>query len=441
MSVTMSSRDRFTLILLVAMSIFLFADQRIMSAILPELSQEYGIDERVLGFIGSAFILVGAFVSILFGFFSDRMSRKLMLILVVAIGEIPCLLTGMEWATPTVEWFTFLRIMTGIGVGGIYPITFSLISDYFREEHRASASAWMGLAWAIGMLAGPAFAGYLTASYGWRIAFLIAAVPNFPLVLIFALYARDPDRGRTEAQLEELISQGVVYKETIRLSDFKHIFKNKTNIFTFLQGIPGTIPWGILGYWMIHFLEKVRNMPKENATTVFLVLGIGTTIGAVAWAAVGDILYRKKPAYLPIICGTGILVGTIPAFILINLEVTNPTGTMLYYIYSLSFITGILVSVPSANVKSILMNVNRPEHRGSVFAVFNITDNLGQGFGPALGGLLVSSGYLFTMNFATSWWILCGLLFYLVAFTISRDRNTLQELLADRAEKMRGNST
>ncbi len=40
MSVTMSSRDRLTLILLVAMSIFLFADQRIMSAILPELSQE-----------------------------------------------------------------------------------------------------------------------------------------------------------------------------------------------------------------------------------------------------------------------------------------------------------------------------------------------------------------------------------------------------------------
>ena len=32
------------------------------------------------------------------------------------------------------------------------------------------------------------------------------------------------------------------------------------------------------------------------------------------------------------------------------------------------------------------MNANRPEHRGSAFAVFNITDNLGQGLGPAIGG-------------------------------------------------------
>lgn len=63
-----------------------------------------------------------------------------------------------------------------VGIGGIYPISFSLISDYFREEHRASASAWLGPAWAIGMPVGPGLAGYMIDTHGRRIAFIPALI-------------------------------------------------------------------------------------------------------------------------------------------------------------------------------------------------------------------------------------------------------------------------
>ncbi|TFG62960.1 MAG: MFS transporter [Spirochaetales bacterium] len=435
----MPGRDRFILVLLILMSVFLYADQRIMSAILPELSLEYGVTERLLGFIGSAFTLVGALVSIFFGYFTDRISRKTLLVLTVLIGEIPCLLTGFPIFTQTVTGFTVLRILTGIGIGGIYPISFSLIADIFKEQHRAAASAWLGVSWAIGMMLGPALAGYLTGTYGWRIAFILAAVPNFPLVAVFAIFAREPARGKTEEALEDLIQKGVVYKQRIHLKDFKLIFSNRTNIWTFLQGIPGTIPWGILGYWMILFLERTRHFSKEVATTVYLMLGIGTTLGSVVFAMIGGRLYRKNPRLVPILCGIGVLIGIIPALPIVNLSVSNPQGGTIILYYLLSFVTGFLVSVPSANVKAILMNVNRPEHRGSVFAVFNITDNLGQGFGPALGGMLVSVGYVFMMNFSIFFWIPCGIIFFAVARFINMDRDNLQKLLKERAEEMKSN--
>ncbi len=434
--VRMEFRDIATLALLVSMSIFLFADQRIMSAILPELSAEYGVSERVLGFIGSAFTLVGAVVSIFFGYFTDRISRKTLLIFTVAVGEIPCLLTGIPLFTQSIGSFTLLRVLTGIGIGGIYPISFSLISDYFKEAHRASASAWLGVAWAVGMMGGPAIAGYLTEAYGWRIAFIIAAAPNFPLVLLFALYARDPERGRSEEALEELIRQGKAYTARIRLSDFRLIFSNRTNLWTFLQGIPGTVPWGILSYWVIVFLEKERGFAKTEATTVFLMLGLGATVGSVIFAVIGERLYRRSPRLLPILCGIGVLVGILPIVPVLNAPLFDPAAGQLLLFYAGAFVGGFLVSVPSANVKAILMNVNRPEHRGSVFAVFNITDNLGQGFGPALGGILISVGYLFTMNFALFWWVPCGLLFFLVARYIAADRAALQSLMKERAASM-----
>jgi len=434
--VKMTGRDITTLVLLVLMSVFLFADQRIMSAILPEISAEYNADMRTLGFIGSAFTLVGAAVSIIFGYFTDLVSRKKLLIITVFVGEIPCLLTGFPFFTQTIGTFTLLRILTGIGIGGIYPISFSLISDYFREEHRASASAWLGVAWAIGMMAGPALAGFLTGSYGWRIAFIIAAAPNFPLVLFFALYAADPQRGRSEEALEKLIQQGIAYTQRIKLSDFRLIFSNRTNLWTFLQGIPGTIPWGILSYWLIIFLEQERGFSKQEATTVFLMMGFGATIGAVIFAMIGERIYRRDPRLLPVLCGIGVLVGIAPVVPIINIPLFNPGAPELLMFNIGAFIGGFLVSVPSANVKAILMNVNRPEHRGSVFAVFNITDNLGQGFGPAIGGLLVSVSYLFTMNFAVFWWVPCGIMFFMVARYIISDRKRLQDLMDARAREM-----
>jgi MFS family permease len=433
---SMSMRDKITLGLLFMMTTLLFADQMIMSAILPELSKEFSVTETTLGLIGSAFILVGAFMSILFGYYSDKAPRKALLVFIILIGEVPCILTGVKYFTSSIESFAMLRVLSGIGLGGVYPITYSILADYFKEEHRATASAWLLLAWSIGATLGVVLAGYLTSGYGWRISFILIGAPNIPIALIFALYAREPQRGRTEEALQELIEKGVVYKQKIHLSDFKIILTNKTNLYTFLQGLPGTVPWGILTYWMITFFQEFRGLSKEMATTIFLVLGIGSTLGGLFFAYLGEWLYKKDPRYMPILCGVFVILGIIPTLVITNISIEN---TSMYMV--LSFLAGFMVTVASANVKAILMNVNRPEHRGTVFSVFNITDNLGMGLGPAVGGLLVPLGYLFMMNFAILWWVPCGLLLLMVAKYITADRDALKKLMLERAAGMRAGNT
>lgn len=428
-------RDAIPLVLLFAMTTLLYADQMIMSAIIPELAKEFKVTEASLGYVGSAFILVGAIVSIIFGYSTDKMSRKTLLILLILVGEIPCILTGVPYFTQNIESFAVLRILSGIGLGGIYPITFSLLADYFKENNRAAASAWMGVAWAVGAMAGVSVAGYLTNIYGWRPSFIIIGAPNIPLVLLFMMLAKEPERGRTEDALEELIEKGLVYKQKIKFSDLKIIFSNKTNIFTFLQGIPGTVPWGILTFWLITYFQIERGVEKEVATTIFMVLGVGSVVGSVVFAYLGETLYKKNPRYMPIMCGLGILAGIIPAYILMNMPYGGTAASSIVF-FTLSFFAGFLVTVASANVKAIIMNVNRPEHRGTVFSVFNITDSLGMGMGPAIGGLLIPLGYVFTMNFAVFWWIPCGLIFLLVSRFITADRNKLRSLLEQRAKEM-----
>jgi predicted MFS family arabinose efflux permease len=280
-----------------------------------------------------------------------------------------------------------------------------------------------------------AVAGYLTNlnlfDLGWRAAFILIGVPNIPIVLAFWAIAKEPDRGRSEDALEELIQEGVIYKQTIKWSDFKIIASNKTNIFTMIQGIPGSIPWGIFNFWLITYFRDVRGLTLENATTLNIILGVGSTLGGVFWAYIGDRLYSKDARYMPILCGVVVLLGIIPTAIILNVQMSNTV----YMIFG--FITGFIVSVAAANYKAILMNVNRPENRGSVFAVSNIVaDNIGMGLGPMVGGLLLSQGYQFMMNFAISLWIPCGLLFLVAAKYITRDRDALQAYLAEQAKIM-----
>lgn len=429
--VRMSRRDIATLALLFIMTMLLFADQIIMSAILPELSREYGADETTLGLIGSAFTLLGAFTSIVFGYISDRASRKVMLVSVVLIGEIPCILTGIPFFTQTIGAFAALRLLSGIGLGGVYPVSYSVLADYFKEEHRSTASAWMNTAWAIGSILGVAVAGYLTNVWGWRISFILIGAPNIPVALFFALWAREPARGRTEDALEDLIQKGLVYTQKIHFGDFKTILKMKTNFYIFLQGIPGSVPWGILTYWAITFFQEYRHISKEMATTIFLVLGVGSTLGGIFFAYLGERLYKRSPKYMPMLCGVMVLVGIVPSVIMVNLPLAN---VPLYMV--LGFFTGFLVSVAMANVPAMIMNVNRPEHRGTVFSLLNITGNLGVGMGPAIGGLLIPFGYLFMMNTAIAGWLPCGVLFFWVAKHIIGDREKLRGFLKERAGEM-----
>ncbi|HOB35753.1 MAG: MFS transporter [Firmicutes bacterium] len=436
----MTTRDKVTLAILVLMSVFLYADMNAITPVVTDIMAEYGINETDIGLVGSAFTLIGAIVSIVFGFLADRTSRKWLLAFVVLVGEIPCFLTGVKFFTQTYEQLLLLRILTGLGVGGIFPITFSLIGDYFHAHHRPMASAFVGAAWGIGEIAGSLIAGYLAEPFGWRLPFMVAAAPNFLLVPLFLLIAREPARGAQEEQVQELMAQGIEYKEKIRLSDLKYVLTNKTNVLGYLQGIPGSLPWGILPFYLIAYYEVVQGFSKEMGTTIFFLFGVGATIGGILGGWLGQVVYKKDPRYMPLLAGGTVLAGIIPTLFLLNITwPTNPGLTDWLLPVAFAVFSGALITIAGPNIKSILLNVNPPEHRGTVFALHNIFDSIGKGVGPFIGGLLITNfGYVFTVYFSALMWIPCGLLFLAIYWTIKKDIEYVNRYLDEKAARLAG---
>ncbi|WP_297090517.1 MFS transporter, partial [Thermococcus sp.] len=203
-------RNRLSILLLVLMAAFLMADQNLLPPNYQQIMAEFGISETQMGLVSTIFVATSALITIVWGFLSDIKGRKKLLVIGVLIGEIPCFLTAF---VGNYYELLLMRLFTGIGVGSIIPIGYSLIADMFPSEERGKGYAFIQTAFGFGTLFGMIMAGLIAS---WRPPFIIASVPNFILAPLFYFVAEEPKRGAGEEEVRKLIEMG--YEYTYRLS-------------------------------------------------------------------------------------------------------------------------------------------------------------------------------------------------------------------------------
>ncbi len=432
-----------TLFLMLVMAVFLTADSMLIAPNVKLIMEEFGKSAADVGLISSIFIFLGAGVALLWGYFTDSYNRKRLVVLTIVLGEIPCLLTGY---VKTYEQLLIVRALTGLGIGGLLPIIYSMIGDLVSDRERSTAAAWIGLSEGLGMVIGMLMAGNLGGSsielfgsQGWRLPFVLAALPNFILIPIFWFTCTEPSRGGGEAAIRKEIDMGIAYLKRIKLSDYIRIFRNRTNLYFFMQSIPGTIGWGVVPYWIITFYSVQKNVSIAVATNLSMVIGAGMILGGFVGGFTGNWLHQKNKSYLPLYCGITTLIGMSFFFIMIHFPMSKTPGAadMIGPLIT-GVIGGFFITITSSNIRAIVLNVNPPENRGAMMSLFTLTDSLGKGSGPYLGGLLIGSvGYMATMDIATICWLPCALvLIFLMTRRYPKDVEILEKRMQESAKEM-----
>ena len=395
-------------------SFFMFADQNLMGPNLTLIASDFNLldvkDQYLGGLIPLVFWIVGGFVALIVGYYTDVLSRKILFTLIVFIGEIPCFLSG--FSETYIEFF-ILRALTGIGIGGIIPITYSIIGDLYAPNERIKVITLIGMASGLGIAVGQVVSGLLGDTFGWRLPFIIFALPNFILAIIFFMTASEPIRGDMDTNITN-------YKIS-KFSDLKYVFKIKTNILIFLQGIFGTIPWGVFSIFLIDYFVIEKSYLRSTATLVITLVGAMALLSSLIGGYLGNKLYNKNPRLLPLFCGISTILGVIPAALLINVPAKLNGNETLLVTYSV--FTGLLIAMTAPNMKAILMNVNNAYTRGTVFSLYNFADDLGRGFGPFIIGnvLIYNFGRTVAFNIANLFWLICGGLILMMAITFPKE--------------------
>ena len=129
--------------------------------------------------VESTALLATAFGALLFGRVADMLGRKRIYgfeVLVLAFGALGCALA------PNIWWLIGLRFILGIGIGGDYPVSATIMSEYAGKAHRGMLVTLVFAMQAEGLIVGPLFASALLASgishnIIWRILVGFGAIP------------------------------------------------------------------------------------------------------------------------------------------------------------------------------------------------------------------------------------------------------------------------
>ena len=239
--------------------------------------------------------LVGAFI---FGHFGDRAGRKFSFLLSIAIVGATTCLTGLlpGYASLGIVaplLLVVLRIVQGIGLGGEFGGTSSLLAEFGAQ--RRSRAFWMSLANLGIPLGGLAASGVMLvmsrsfATTGWRIAMLLSVVIVIPALLARYKLADSPlfERLKQREELSALPSFGV-----FRMHARPIFLVALVVAFMSMDGF-------VMGTYFISFMKFV-GIPLAT-TAVILMLGrIADAFGVLLSGPLADFCKRRIAAYIAI---------------------------------------------------------------------------------------------------------------------------------------------
>ena len=156
--------------------------------IVTELVSVRGFDEKVAGNIWAIIGILSIISAPLFGWISDKLGRKVAMIIVYSLFTICYLLVAFDLSNA----YLFLSIgIFGLTVWSIPTIVTATISDYFGPKHAGQVLAYVILFFSLGQIFGPMIAGFIADSNGsFKMAFGICGVLTF--LAIFVSYFLNP---------------------------------------------------------------------------------------------------------------------------------------------------------------------------------------------------------------------------------------------------------
>jgi MFS transporter, Spinster family, sphingosine-1-phosphate transporter len=286
--------------ILAVINLLSYLDRFIVAALSQSLKEAgMGLSDANLGTLMSGFLVVYTLVAPIFGALGDRGSRPKLIALGVAIWSFATALSGFA-----VNYLTLLLARASVGVGEAAYVTIapSLLSDYFPIRQRGRVMAIFFCAIPVGSALGYVVGGLVDKHFGWRAAFFVAGVPGL-LLAASCLLLRDPPRGAQDGATATAGAAPKTSGSNIRgetWNTYMRLIRNKAYAITVLGYAAYTFAIGGLGFWMPAFLERVRGIPRSEATvsfgTIVVITGfVGTFVGG--W--MGDYFAKKSPqAYL-----------------------------------------------------------------------------------------------------------------------------------------------
>ena len=372
--------------------IFDFYDLILYSFLLVPVARELHLTPEQSSIALGTSLLMTALGGVIFGFLGDRFGRKPMIAATVAIYGVGTALCGFSHTLPQLIVF---RSITGLGMGGGWAPGQSLVAESAPAERRARYAAYVQTGAPLGVLLAAAAGGYLAPAIGWRLTFMISAIPAVFVVAAVLKWMPESDvwqRTRIGPNRGVDLRAILVHKRIFVLLFVVVLLNSEAYWFTYT--------------WMPGYLELKRGLTAAGASRMMMKMQIGGVLGYLTFGRVAD-RFGRRPAF----CAYGMLMaaGTIPPTVLWNSARAVP-GLISAAMFTAGFGTGIwsgvapmIAELLPTRIRNTALGLLLNVTRGFQFFTPILIAVLGARFGF---GATLSLGAVFSTLGALMVWIL-----------------------------------
>jgi MFS family permease len=366
---------KYALFLLFAINLLNFFDRQLLGALGEPVRHEFHLSDTALGFLGTIFTIIYAFVGLPLGALSDRWSRNKLIALGTAFWSVLTAATG--FAQNYAQIF-IARLGVGIGEATCAPAGQSLIGDLFPPHQRAKAMGVFMLGLPAGIFLAYISAGAIATKYGWRAAFWFACIPGI-ILAVMALRIPEPVRGALDP------GRVVTTVKNAVKSPFATVLGLPTMWWIIMSGIFHNFNMYAINSFNTPFLQRFREMSLLNASYVSSIsVGAVGAIGLLGGGWLADKMSAKRRNARLLVSAGAMAIAAPCIFMAIN----QPKGSITAYIVFMT-LGSITMFVYYATVYTAIQDVIEPRLRGTAVAIyFCFMYILGASMGPVGTGAL-----------------------------------------------------
>ena len=356
------------------------ADQAVLSFTAPFVRKELGIGLESLGAAFSAGFLGTAGGAVLFGTLADSMSQKKALLLAVMSFATGCFCTIF---VHTGAELILVRFLTGLALGGLFPIIASSIFTIVPTRLRATAVTLTSVGSAAGVsLCGPVVA-VLEPRFGWRGIFIIAAlIPTF-LSILTIIFIPNPVNSNTRAATLET----AVRNPFDSITSLFRAGRWKLTLLLWAAFIASAAPM----FFALSWLASLAHLAHIGASIATVGPSAFAVSGLIFTLIIAPVIDKIGHLFIPVAL---IMVLGGPAFVLLGQSFGND------HAFLISCGLAGALSISSVNLMGVVAAVVYEDGlraRGIGWAV--ATMRFGAALAPWLGGLLIARALPVQMMF------------------------------------------
>jgi branched-chain amino acid transport system ATP-binding protein len=340
-------------------------DRAAFGVLLPEIKDHFGLSLTGVTTLSAAVVPAALLVGFPIARLADRRRRLPIAMIGASAWGVFSVLTGL---VPTIFILGLTRIGAGLGRAVNDPVHGSLLSDYYPPSARAKVFGFHRSANTVGAFFGPLIAGFMATSFGWRLPFIILAIPTFALILFAVSRLHEPPRTG-----KRIVEGDVSLTHAFRILWGVKSLRRIWLAFPFISFFALA-----LGQIMALYYDEIFNVNAAGRGVIQSLDAPFIVLGLVLGSPLIDRGMHSDPGRVMRMIGLAVLC--VGVFIL-GIAIAPALWIAVVFTYAIN----VLGTVLYAGGFALVSLVGPPEVRASAFAFFSISSLLGVVALPLVG--------------------------------------------------------